>query len=39
MIDLYMKKKLKLGELVARAYALDDVNEAMAALRWAASGK
>jgi len=32
MIDLYLKKKLKLDELVTRTYALNDVNEAMAAL-------
>ncbi len=32
LIDLYMRKKLKLDELVTRTYALDDVNEAMTAL-------
>ena len=32
LIDLYMKKKLKLDELVTRTYALDEVNEAMTAL-------
>ena len=32
LIDLYMKKKLKLDELVTRTYSHDDVNEAMTAL-------
>jgi NDMA-dependent alcohol dehydrogenase len=32
LIDLYMKKKLKLDELVTRTYSLDEVNEAMTAL-------
>ncbi len=32
LIDLYMKKKLKIDELVTRTYSLDDVNEAMTAL-------
>ena len=32
LIDLYMKKKLKLDELVTRTYALDEVNAAMTAL-------
>jgi S-(hydroxymethyl)glutathione dehydrogenase/alcohol dehydrogenase len=32
LIDLYMKKKLKLDELVTRTYSLDEVNAAMTAL-------
>ena len=32
LIDLYMKQKLKLDELVTRTYPLDEVNEALAAL-------
>lgn len=32
LIDLYTKKKLKLDELVTRTYALDQVNDALAAL-------
>lgn len=32
LIDLYMKKKLKLDELVSRTYSLDEVNDAMTAL-------
>ncbi len=32
LIDLYMKKRLKLDELVSRTYALEEINEAMAAL-------
>lgn len=32
LIDLYLKKKLKLDELVTRTYRLDQVNEAMTAL-------
>jgi len=32
LIDLYVKKKLKLDELITRTYPLDQVNEAMAAL-------
>ena len=32
LIDLYMKKKLKLDELITRTYPLEDVNEAMTAL-------
>jgi S-(hydroxymethyl)glutathione dehydrogenase / alcohol dehydrogenase len=32
LIDLYMKKKLKIDELVSRTYTLDEVNVAMEAL-------
>lgn len=32
LIDLYVKKKLKLDELVTHTYSLDEVNEAMTAL-------
>lgn len=32
LIDLYMKKKLKIDELVSRTYSLDEVNVAMEAL-------
>ena len=32
LIDLYMKKKLKIDELVSRTYTLDEVNVAMTAL-------
>jgi S-(hydroxymethyl)glutathione dehydrogenase / alcohol dehydrogenase len=32
LIDLYMKKKLKIDELVTRTYSLDGINEAMTAL-------
>lgn len=32
LIDLYMKKKLKIDELVSRTYSLDEVNDAMTAL-------
>jgi Zn-dependent alcohol dehydrogenase len=32
LIDLYMKKKLKIDELVSRTYSLDEVNTAMTAL-------
>lgn len=32
LIDLYMKKKLKIDELVSRTYSLDEVNIAMTAL-------
>jgi NDMA-dependent alcohol dehydrogenase len=32
LIDLYMKDKIKLDELVTRTYPLDEVNEAMKAL-------
>ncbi len=32
LIDLYRKKKLKLDELVTHTYALDEVNDALAAL-------
>ena len=32
LIDLYMKQKLKLDELVTRTYPLDAVNEALGAL-------
>ncbi len=32
LINLYMKKKLKLDELITRTYSLDQVNEAMTAL-------
>ena len=32
LVDLYMKKKLKLDEMITRTYPLEDVNAAMVAL-------
>lgn len=32
LIDLYVKERLKLDELVTLTYPLDEVNEALAAL-------